>query len=186
MAENDLPSLPPSLVDSYRHYKDLTSSFTTWLASTGERCGFRLSTCKQASNHPPEPSAQKANSRLKGKARKLARDADKTAQITKALTKTLLLKDFIPIAKHIASSTKPPQYTPSSVLTKLQRAIDLRRRCASWFNTRVHTTASLMSNESHEHFIEVLSTVLDILKPSCNQSTYLAKGSVDKTVIIIT
>ncbi len=183
MAANDLPSLPPSLVDSYRQYKDLTSSFTTWLASTGEKYGFRLSACKPATTHTPEPSTHKANPRLKGKARKLARDADKTAQNTKSLTKTLLLKDYIPLAKHIVSSTKSPQYIPSSVLTKLQRAIDLRRRFASWFKTGAQSTASLMSNGSHEHFIKVLNTVLDILKPLCNQSTASGQGQHSTTTV---
>ena len=171
MAENDLPSLPPPLADSYRHYKDLTCSFATWLAGTGERCGFRLSTSKQTTTRPPELTSHKANPRLKGKARKLARDADKNAQNKNSSTKTLLLKDFIPLAKHIASSTKPPPHVPSSVLMKLERAIDLRRRCALWFNTKVQSTASLASNASHEHFIKILNTVLDILKPLRNQST---------------
>ncbi|KAF7509991.1 hypothetical protein GJ744_007305 [Endocarpon pusillum] len=180
MAENDLPSLPPLLADSYRHYKDLTRSFATWLAGTGERCGFRLSTAKQTTTRPPELSSEKANPRLKGRARKLARDADKKAQNKSSLTKTLLLKDFIPLAKYIASS-KPPPHVPSSVVTKLERAIDLRRRCASWFNTEVQSTASLASNASHEHFINSLNTVLDILKPLCNQSTGSGYGKNNTT-----
>lgn len=84
------------------------------------------------------------------------------------ITKTLPLKDFIPLAKGIASFMKPRPQIPLSIIKKLERAIDLRQRCASWFHVGPHSANSVAKNQSHQHFIDVLMEVLSILKPLCN------------------
>lgn len=173
MAQNALPdssaSLPSSLIDSYKQYKNDTDYFATWLANMGEKCGFRLSTSDQTTSQTPDPPAQKAGPRLKGKARQLARDAEEAD--SKLVATTLLVRDFIPLANRIAHFKKPRVLVPALVVKKLERAITLRQRCASWFKVSAHGVVSLASNESHQHCIEVLQTALEILKPLCKPAS---------------
>jgi hypothetical protein len=107
-------------------------------------------------SEPSDDSAETRIPRSKGEARKLARDADQAAQKPISITKTLPLRDFIPLAERIAHFMKPPPQIPSSIIKKLERAIDLRQRCASWFHFGPRGTVSVTSNESHQYFIEVL------------------------------
>jgi len=169
MASNDLPDSLPSLPASFiETYKSDTNKFVTWLAIAGEKCGFRLSSSKQIVSEPSDGSAETKVSGLKGRARKLAKEANRAVQNPISITKTLPLRDFIPLAKRIASFTKPRPQIPLSVIKKLERAIDLRQRCASWFHVRPHSAVSAASNQSHQNFIEVLVKVLDILRPLCS------------------
>lgn len=57
--------LPPDLFTTFKQYKLDTEHIAEWLASTAEKCGFVRS---QAIEKAPK---------LKGRARKLARDAAK-------------------------------------------------------------------------------------------------------------
>ena len=170
---DSLPSLPLSLVDSYKQYKSDNENLATWLANIGGQCGYRLSISNQTTSQSADLSARKTTTRLKGKARKHAREAEANMQNPKIVAKTLPLKDYIPLARHIASFAKPPVAVPLSVIKKLGRGITLRHHCASWFSARVHGTVSLASNESHQHFIQVLEEVLKLLKPLCKPASRL-------------
>jgi hypothetical protein len=179
-------ALPGSLIDSYIQYKSDTDYFTTWLAHVGQRCGYHLFGSYEALSQSVDRSAEKKTIKLKGKARKLAKDAGSidlgSAQpqpSQKPIPKTLRLRDFIPLATHIASFTKPPVSVPRPVVKKLRRAINLRHRCAAWFKARPDGTTSLATNECHQYFIEVLETVLTVLMPLCNQDRGLAQAKDD-------
>ena len=56
---------------------------------------------------------------------------------------------------------------PRPVVKKLERAVDLRHRCASRFDVSIQETAALAGNQSHQHFIKVLDNALVILRPLC-------------------
>jgi hypothetical protein len=162
---DSLPSLPASFIETY---KSDTTKFVTWLTIAGENCGFRLSSSKQIVSEPSDDSVETKIPGLKGRARKLAKDANRALQKSTLVTKTLPLKDFIPLAKRIASFTKPRPQIHLSIIKKLERAIDLRQRCASWFHVGPHSAISVSKNQSHQHFIDVLMEVLNILRPLCN------------------
>jgi hypothetical protein len=120
---DSLLSPPASLIETY---KSDINKFVTWLAHVGEKCGFHLSKSKQIMSEPSDDSAGTRIPRLKGKARRLARDVDRAAQKPTSIIKTLPLRDFIPLVKRIAHVTKPPLQIPSSIIKKLERAVDLR------------------------------------------------------------
>lgn len=191
MAQTNLPqssvSLPEHLIDTYKQYKNDTGFVSTWLGIVGDKCGYNLYSNDQATPKPPVPTPGSAKSvpRLKGKARKLAKDAEQKEKIlaqeranSEIASKTLTLRDFVPLAKHIATS-KPPVVVPGSFLKKLERAISLRRRCLSWFKFGVAETVQLASNQSHEYFVQILEIVLQILKP-LGQKAPASKECADK------
>jgi hypothetical protein len=70
------PSLPENLIDSYKQDKSDTDCFAKWLANIGEKCGYRLSINRQTTAQSADSPFQKQTPRLKGKARKLARNVD--------------------------------------------------------------------------------------------------------------
>jgi hypothetical protein len=165
-------SLPDSLILSYKQHKSDTDLVATWLANSGEQCGFRLLTSNQTTSQAPEVLAQKKTPRLKGKARKLAKEAEKSNQPSaqsqaKIKAKTLLLKDYMPLAYRTVSFTTPAVLVPGSVVQKLEPAIHLRHSYASWLKNTAHEPLSLANNESHQYFIKILETVLEILEPLC-------------------
>jgi hypothetical protein len=165
-------SLPDSLILSYKQHKSDTDLVATCLANVVEQCGFRLSTSNQTAPQAPEVLAQKRTPRLKGKARKLAKEAEKSHQTSaqpqaKIKAKTSLLKDYIPLAHRTVSFTTPAVLVPGSVVQKLEQAIHLRHSYASWLTNTAHEPRSLANNESHQYFIKILETVLEILEPLC-------------------
>ncbi len=65
--------LPSFLESTYKKYKNDTSIFVKWLCEAGSKCGYAISIVKTAKQEP----AAKAP-RLKGKARKEAKQASKS------------------------------------------------------------------------------------------------------------
>src|SRR5438045_9074802 len=69
--------LPDLLASSYRRYKEDTNVFTTWLYQAAQACGWKPSTKPQpVASGSPVVDVPRAP-RLKGKQRKLAREAAK-------------------------------------------------------------------------------------------------------------
>jgi hypothetical protein len=62
--------LPGFLVNTYKKYKQDTSIFVEWLSDNAKKCGYKLPSAA-ATSKPTE--APVAAPRLKGKARKLAK-----------------------------------------------------------------------------------------------------------------
>src|SRR5271155_3659171 len=72
--------LPDFLFSTYKQYKADTDKITTWLAETAKKCGY-----KSPFSDPKAPGESVADQRgkppkLKGRARKLARDAAAAAE----------------------------------------------------------------------------------------------------------
>lgn len=111
--------------------------------------------------------------RLKGKARKEAKESAKAApamQISPPLTDstqstlkyTLTTQDILVQAEMVAHSARRKQSMPDSIRIALQRAISARERCAAWFEKTM--SSSQESRESHRHFIDILKAASDLLK----------------------
>jgi hypothetical protein len=154
--------LPECFIDSYKRYKADTRTIATWLTEGAEISGFT----NKNSIHQPNPTVtnQQTKVKLKGRARKLARDAANAEQKTRAkkpppqqyVVKT---KDFVPMALAIASWC-PPKIKPSAtILEVFRRTIAARKSCATWYATGSD------GNEGHQHFINVLEEAFSILKP---------------------
>jgi hypothetical protein len=156
--------LPECFIDSYKRYKADTRTIATWLTEGAEISGL---TTNKNSVHQPNSTVinQQTKVKLKGRARKLARDAANAEQKTREqklpppqqyVVKT---KDFVPMAIAIASR-RPPKIKPSTtILEVFRRTIAARKSCAMWYATGSD------GNEGHQHFINVLEEAFSILKP---------------------
>ena len=116
--------------------------------------------------------------KLKGRARKLAREAAKAAlpkqpgpqsndETRAKKVYTIARKDFIALANFIASYDKPVVQVPAAFLTLVNRSIRLRQRHARWYSQDL-TEETLKSNATHDYFIGVLEKVRDTLKIRCS------------------
>jgi hypothetical protein len=155
--------LPECFIDSYKRYKADTRTIATWLTEGAEISGFT----NKNSVHQANPTVinQQTKVKLKGRARKLARDAANAEQKTRAkkppppqqyVVKT---NDFVPMATAIASWC-PPKIKPSTTILEIfRRTIAARKSCAMWYATGSD------GNEGHQHFINVLEEAFSILKP---------------------
>lgn len=154
--------LPNSLRGSYTIYKEDTDSVATWLASTARRCGYPLDLLTTLGENAV---SQKA-SRLKGKARKLAKAAASTKgegpEIagSGSTTYTIAIKDFIPLAEHIVAYQKPPVKVPSAFVRSLDRAIAFRQKHNLWFKDIGRSSRG----DGHTFFLGILEQVRKTLR----------------------
>lgn len=165
--------LPEILSSSYKRYKEDTNVFTTWLTSAAKSCGYSIKANQQkAAKLEPQSEVPKAP-KLKGRERKLAREAaaqagrstkqapaekDETAGARYTISTSELLRQ----AEAVASWSKRAIRLPPEVQRVLERAIAARQRCADWFQkTKVENEYSSLG---HLHFIEVLQRALDLLR----------------------
>ncbi|KAF7854595.1 hypothetical protein EAF04_010404 [Stromatinia cepivora] len=129
------------------------------------------STSKSA--NPPTTST-----RLKGKARKNAKKAKvsatkPTTQVHELTVVIISTRDLVEQAKVIAEQKNITITFPSVIRRVAERAILARKRFLKWFQ-QAHAEDEEV-NASHEHFIGVLETILDILKP-CYESDKIKSG----------
>jgi hypothetical protein len=156
------------LTSSYLQYKADTDTVASWLASTAKKCGYAPDLLEKEKVGQNQPSK-----RLKGKARKQAREAAKCAQEESELepgkpapgpTYIIAIKDFTGLAEYIASFTRPPVRVPKPIVAAIDRAISLRRDHADHPSFQLSQVAKdLAANESHSYFIGVLERVREIL-----------------------
>ena len=174
-----MASLPESLYGTYKQYKVDTDKFVTWLAETAQLCGYRL----PRSQLPSEPELPPAKApKLKGRARKLARDAAQETAKNKAKigTETFIVGvgDFLPMAEAIANfKQKPPVEVPLDLVTVAKRVLLARKRCTKWFQQQSQDKTTDLKNQSHLHFISVLDQVVEILTPRFANAPTLPKRS---------
>jgi hypothetical protein len=155
--------IPQILTDTYHLYKQDTETIAVWLATTARKFGF------SADLQGAKPTVLKSQ-RLKGKARKLAKEA--TAQsITTGLPpvstssapkRTISVKDFIMLAEYLAPKTDLK--IPASVWESINRAIRLRQM-HSGNHIQETKAAEVKSNERHFYFLGILERVREVLKP---------------------
>ena len=157
-----------SVYTSYKRYKTNTDAVATWLLTTAKKHG-----CRAYDSTDCSPAASAAP-RLKGKPRKLAREADAAAGNRPGLstrTYRIKIKDFIQLAQYIAKPTKPRIKVPDGVVRDLQQAIKMRRSHQAWLIRFSQETNSAASNHGHTHFIQTLETVMEILRPNIPEAS---------------
>lgn len=126
---------------------------------------------------PKKQGNPKSAIKLKGRARKEAREAAKASKETASNSRNIepplsattykittceLLKQADTIA--VAASKKAGIEIPESMVRVVQRAINARRRCAAWFQkTGVHDGDG--STVSHVRFVGALARALSVLLP---------------------
>ncbi|KAI1957054.1 hypothetical protein LOZ58_005976 [Ophidiomyces ophidiicola] len=167
--------LPEILVGSYRQYKEDTTTFTTWLAQQAKACGYteplpsngaENKAPARATPENPKPSVSTAP-RLKGKARKLAKEEVKCEDIPEipdpapSVKYKLSTQEILLQVNAVATWTKKRIRMPLSVQSVLMRAINARKRCAVWFQKKGVDDAS---SQGHSFFIEVLEAAYVALK----------------------
>ena len=165
---------------TWRAYKDDTNSFAAWLARTAEQCGYSSDLLNRTgpSSSLSSSSNSKPSARLKGKARKQAKDAiiaqdkqSKTANVADdspaKASYIIEVKEFTVLAEYIAGSGKPVVMS-RSLVNILNRVIDLRSRHHSWFREQREfddCTKKVKADESHSYFLGILERTREILKP---------------------
>ena len=154
-----MDSLPDHLFGLYDRYKRDTSIITSWLVCNGKICGAKIS--RTSLGHGPSDKPSERKEKLRGRARKLARDAAATQNKTPLLY--VPTKDFERLATAIATSIRPVIETPDSIVRRLDAT--LRARIAFFeFFSGSHIEAFVKDkNNSHWHFITILQNVRDIL-----------------------
>ncbi|KAG6120723.1 hypothetical protein E4U14_003230 [Claviceps sp. LM454 group G7] len=164
--------LPAALVSTYRQYKEDTNAIAAWLASTAKAFGFPVDLLSPPPSAPQASSTAAPKGRLKGKARKQAKEqasasasaststADLPAE-SKLPTHIIRIKDFVPLAEHIASKAVA---IPRELCKTIQRVIYARSGFASKLRDHGETVPNL-SAETHMHFVGVLEEVRQVLKP---------------------
>jgi hypothetical protein len=166
--------LPSFLAPSYKQYKDDTNSIATWLAITAKQCGYSADLLDNKSTPQRAPASQ----RLKGKARKQARESgagpggatttNENDTASKAPKHIIAVSDFISLAEFIVKTTKPRVEVPTSFASLLDRAIVLRQRHNTWWygrETEEETSDQAISNDSHNYFVGILEKVREVLRP---------------------
>jgi hypothetical protein len=126
--------------------------------------------CRAYDSNDSTPAASAAAApRLKGKSRKLAREADaaaaKQAQLRPAVYR-IEIKDFIQLAQHIAKLTKPRIKVPDYFVRDLQQAIKMRKSHQAWYVRFSNETISAAADDGHTYFIQTLETVRELLRPN--------------------
>ncbi|KAL8891099.1 MAG: hypothetical protein Q9192_005784 [Flavoplaca navasiana] len=145
--------LPDFLDGSYKRYKQDTALFTTRLAKAASSVGYNPNSTKQRRIQQPElvaaepqlpQSALPKGPRLKGKARKAAKNAAESPKepnvetskppilptVKYTITTAELLRQATPVAESYVNSGVS---MPASLRTVVERAVRARQRCSDWF-----------------------------------------------------
>lgn len=182
--------LPDFLQSTYSTYKRDTDAIANWLANTAREYGYApqvLEDDKTTVQPLPEsqsvcqPSVHGQSKRLKGKARKLAKEAAFTASNslpTASRVYTIPVKSFTILASEIVSRKKSSFSIPAVFGKTLNRAIAFRKEHNDWFG-RNEDEGTSAANESHARFISVLECVRQILAP--HMATDIAQEAVKRS-----
>ncbi|KAM7210096.1 hypothetical protein V8F06_014518 [Rhypophila decipiens] len=153
--------LPGPLLSVYQQYKADTDFVASWLATTARLCGYPADLLSNPARSKPKP---KPNSgRAKGKPRSNGAKRKPTTKTTSSKY-IVALADFLPLANHIANSTKPLIQVPDVFSTTISRLIDVR----TGFGGRMEehgVEPDPVKDESHQFFVGVLEAVRDTLRP---------------------
>ena len=130
---------------SYRRYREDTTVFTAWLSKAAIACGYQTpKALSQYRTAPEKQETQGSATKLKGRARKEAREAAKASKETASNSSNIeprpsvtnygiTTHELLKQADTIAASKKAGIEIPESIVRVFQRAINARRRCAAWF-----------------------------------------------------
>jgi hypothetical protein len=159
--------LPTHLSSSFRRYKSETDYFINWLAQTAIGRGFKFSSACQPSVAAPTTAK---GPRLKGKARKLAREqeAASSAQSPAKKVKCLTTTELLDCANKIVNSKAALLLVPHTIYGSLLKAIELPNKCSSWFNAQEQCSNNenlKRSKSTHRFFNATLENVRALLEP---------------------
>ncbi|KAL4866934.1 hypothetical protein BDV12DRAFT_172098 [Aspergillus spectabilis] len=164
------------LTSSYLQYKADTDAVAKWLVATARACGFPVDTLGGATMTTTTgrgSTPAQSSKRLKGKARKLAREGasapapTQTTNPQSAKRKNVIaLREFVNLADYIAASTEPAVSVPATFIAVLERAISVRRDHGVQAETKRSPGAqSQKSSDRHNYFIGILEHVQRALRP---------------------
>jgi hypothetical protein len=160
---------PEFLFSSYKQYKRDSNAIAEWLAENSAKCGWTASKSVAAG----DDTIGAKSTRLKGRARKLARDAaaaESKAEASKGKTAVeppkhiIKINDFVPMAACIAKHGSSIKVT-SGFLNLIKRCIMARGSTTDWYASEAnadHLDAKC-SNEKHSHFTAILEEVFRTL-----------------------
>jgi hypothetical protein len=159
-------SLPLSLTDSYKKYKKDTKTFTQWLASAATATGTVREIFETDATKAKKNAIPRAGGRLKGKARKQAKQQNEIDNVPATTTFPVAVKDFVELAQAIVNHRATQ--VPDSTVRVLRDIIKARKSCATWFadNQQDPGYETKTGNGRHQYFINVLEKVYAILDGS--------------------
>lgn len=172
--------LPDFLQSSLKIYKEDTNTIATWLAVKAKQFGYPADLLDHTDEKFSSSSSQSSQPsiRLKGKARKQAKDAQKEqgklseipANSSDTLERPYIIKvkDFTTLAEYVAGSKKPVVKVPKDLVAALNRAIELRGQHNVWSlgqDGSDEPTVKADANKSHSYFLGILERTREILKP---------------------
>ncbi len=114
-----------------------------WLAQTARRCGYTISA-------PPSTVVTSSGPKWRGRKGKPKAPPQK---------RRILIKDYTSLSRQIAQH-QPPVIVPISFVNTAKRAIKARQLTSRHYNA----TGSPPKNDGHAYFVDVLESVLDVLK----------------------
>lgn len=125
---------------------------------------------------PARPAAAQPSQRLKGKARKLAKESGtQTAQkassnvestTSSSVRYSIAVKDFLSLAQYIVKTTKPLIEIPSSFTALLDRTILARKNFSAMFPAEDDGKEA-----GHEYFLGILTKTRELLLPRMTASS---------------
>ncbi|KAF5251875.1 hypothetical protein FANTH_3057 [Fusarium anthophilum] len=154
-------TLPPYLVSTLELYKKDTDSVAGWLASKAKYYGYKSQTAEPNN----KDTQKKPSGRLKGKARK---EAKSQATGTKDGTDNkyiVALRDYVPMANFIVAHRQPTIQVPPTFFDTIGRVIYGRSSFRSQM-VKHGIEVDEHANQRHLHFVHVMETVRDILRPN--------------------
>ncbi|KAF2489839.1 hypothetical protein BU16DRAFT_586025 [Lophium mytilinum] len=148
----DSALLPDQIFYTYKQYKFDTEGIGGWIADTWKECTNRT-----------EKAPTERSPKLKGRARKLARDnINQNGAGIKKERYIIKVSDFVPMAQTIVAH-EPKVAVPRILNRMLTRTITNRQHYANWI------TASGQQDEDnydqHSYFIGILEDTLQVLQP---------------------
>ncbi|KAL8805106.1 MAG: hypothetical protein Q9200_005561 [Gallowayella weberi] len=136
--------LPAAIATCYVRYKAYESAILSWVVSVSYACGFKK---------PSKVSDNVSNIR---KVSGVAGEAGKY-KIPRA--------EILPRVEEIVNCKKPKVQVPRYITGYLKKAIADREKCSAWFQEYYAGDTSIAeSTETHEHFTELLKTMLVMLE----------------------
>ncbi|KAI0385729.1 hypothetical protein F5Y04DRAFT_276253 [Hypomontagnella monticulosa] len=146
-------------IGTYQRYKDDLDYVTKWLATTAQAHGYLF----EPPTNPLNSLQELGVGRLKGKARKEAKEAARWYDTKTKKQCVIKIRDLIPLAELI-TSCQPPISVPEAFAASLRRLIKHRGR----FSGLLEKTGFNLVNLAHKyphHLVGILAAVCNILEP---------------------
>ena len=177
-----------AMQSAYSEYKADTNTFLQWLQATAKACGYSPTSIPVADRSlsvdtPQNPS--QASTRLKGKERKLAKQAAAQKPAASGPVSTVYKVTSAEIrrqAEAIANSSSALSELPASIAFAARRAISIRE---AYIRRYARDSPSSPANARHRHFKELMQRCLDCLSSNRVRIHDETAGSVSKNAELL-